>query len=539
MPTGSVTFKDGTTTLGTAMLVSGTATFATSALDVGDSPHALTAVYGGDGSFGGSASGATSYAITKASAEFTSLTSSTSSSVFGQTVTFTAVMAAAAPSTAAPTGSVEFMEGTTELGTGALTGGTATLDYSLLDVAGSPHAITAVYNGDANFNSAASSAPLEQSVTQAATATAITASPNPSVAGQPVTFTITVSAAAPGAGTPTGTVTLTGPSGPIALASNTLVNGKATYTMSPAAAGSLAFTAGYSGDANFQASTSPSLTQVVNRAATTTTVTANPNPSAFGQSVTLTATVAAQPPGASAPTGAVTFMEGTTTLGSGPLAGGTATFSTSSLAPGSHNVTAVYAGDANFATSTSSAVTQERQQGGYDNHPGDAQPIRLRTAGGPHGHGRVVGQGGPSDGLRRFHGRHDQAGHGDRGRQRHGHLHGVVAGGRLSVHHGRLRGGRKLRRQQQSRGDRLDRQGLGHRHFVDRFAQLTGLRTAADLYGRGGGGSAQHGHAGRKRGLHGRHDETGHRDLERQRHGHAQLFLAGRSRQSAQHHCRL
>jgi hypothetical protein len=73
--------------------------------------------------------------------------------------------------------------------------------------------------------------------------------------------------------------------------------------------------------------------------------------------VTFTATVTSTASGV--PTGTVTFLDRTTLLGTGALnSGGVATFTTSSLAFGSHSITASYGGDTNFATSTSSALTQ-------------------------------------------------------------------------------------------------------------------------------------------------------------------------------------
>ena len=95
------------------------------------------------------------------------------------------------------------------------------------------------------------------------------------------------------------------------------------------------------------------------RTATTTSLGASPNPSAFGQSVTFTATVTG-----SGATGSVTFKDGTTTLGTGPLSSGTATFLTSSLTIGSHPITAVYGGDTTFAGSTSPPLTQTVNIGG-------------------------------------------------------------------------------------------------------------------------------------------------------------------------------
>jgi hypothetical protein len=78
---------------------------------------------------------------------------------------------------------------------------------------------------------------------------------------------------------------------------------------------------------------------------------------ATGASVTFTATVTSTAI-ATIPTGAVSFLDGTTALGTGALSSGAvATFSTTKLAAGSHSITAVYAGDGTFATSISTAIT--------------------------------------------------------------------------------------------------------------------------------------------------------------------------------------
>ena len=83
------------------------------------------------------------------------------------------------------------------------------------------------------------------------------------------------------------------------------------------------------------------------------------NPSVAGQSVTFTATVTATTAGAGTPTGTVTFKDNGTAIGMGNLsAGGTATFTTSTLTTGSHSITAVYGGDTNFAGSTSAVLVQ-------------------------------------------------------------------------------------------------------------------------------------------------------------------------------------
>ncbi|MFI1495963.1 Ig-like domain-containing protein, partial [Streptomyces griseofuscus] len=136
----------------------------------------------------------------------------------------------------------------------------------------------------------------------------------------------------------------------------------ATLTTSALTVGSHSLTAVYSGDTDFAGSTSPVDTQTVSQAATTTTLTSAPDPSVYGQTKTLTATVTAVPPGAGTPTGTVSFYDGPTLLGTGTLSGGTATLTTSALAVGTHSLTAVYSGDTDFSGSTSPVDTQTVSQ---------------------------------------------------------------------------------------------------------------------------------------------------------------------------------
>jgi Bacterial Ig-like domain (group 3)/PASTA domain/FG-GAP-like repeat len=90
-------------------------------------------------------------------------------------------------------------------------------------------------------------------------------------------------------------------------------------------------------------------------ASTITTATASPNPAKSGQSVTLTATVTSTATGT--PSGSVNFLDGNTSLGTGAVSGGVATFTSSSLAVGTHSLTAKYSGDTTFSGSTSNVVS--------------------------------------------------------------------------------------------------------------------------------------------------------------------------------------
>jgi uncharacterized repeat protein (TIGR01451 family) len=98
---------------------------------------------------------------------------------------------------------------------------------------------------------------------------------------------------------------------------------------------------------------SPATAALAVAGTTATGLVSSANPSSGGQAVTFTATVTGL-----SPTGIVTFKDGSTVLGTGTLASGVASFTTSSLSVGSHSITAVYAGDATNAPSTSAVLTQ-------------------------------------------------------------------------------------------------------------------------------------------------------------------------------------
>lgn len=188
---------------------------------------------------------------------------------------------------------------------------------------------------------------------RASTSTTLVQSSVSSTVGEPVTFTATVT---PGASpnTLTGTVTfLDGQTVlgtvPITITGNVA---KAALTTSSLTAGTHVITAVYSGDVNFNSSTSNSVTHIVNGVITTTTLAVSPNPAFFGQPVTLAAAVS-QPTA----TGTVTFFDGTSPIGTVPLINGTATLTINSFAIGTHVLTAVYSGDASFTGSSSAPVT--------------------------------------------------------------------------------------------------------------------------------------------------------------------------------------
>jgi hypothetical protein len=349
-PTGTVTFKDGASTLGTGTLSSGSASFSTSSLTVGS--HTITAVYAGDGNFSGATSSGASQTVNKG-ATATALVASPSPSKAGQAVTFTATVTATSPASGTPSGTVTFKDGASTLGTGTLNGsGIATFTTSSLSSGG--HTIKASYRGSTTFAESTSSV-LAQAVGKGATKTVVAASPNPSDAGHAVTFSVTVTAMSPASGTPTGTVKFK--IGAAILGSATLSGGSATLRSSVLTAGEHDVVAIYEGNDDFNSSRSR-ITQIVNSVETTTILASSSNPSEAGDRVTLRARVKAKSPASGTPTGTVRFKDGSTTLGSASLAGGSAVFRTTTLTAGSHAITAVYDGDGNFDGSVSEKLRQ-------------------------------------------------------------------------------------------------------------------------------------------------------------------------------------
>ena len=356
IPTGTVTFKEGASVLGTATLASGQATYTNASFPV--ATHTITASYSGDTNFNGPATRSFTQTVQKSSSS-TALTSSSANPIaFGSAVTFTATVSYVSPGNGTPTGTVTFSDGSNSLGTASLSGTTPdTATFTTTQLATGTHTIKAVYSSDANF-SASTSTTLTQTVTAMSTTTTVTSAPNTSVFGQSVTFTATV-AAVSGTFDDGGTVTFSDGSTPLGTCTLNS-SGQATFTALSSVITTVAthtITVSYSGDTNFAAS-SGSVLQTVNQASTTTTISSpSSNPSVFGQSVTFTATVAASGAGVGTPTGVVTFEDAGTSIGTGSLSGGTtdtATFTTSTLVVStSHAITAVYNGDNNFITSSS------------------------------------------------------------------------------------------------------------------------------------------------------------------------------------------
>jgi len=235
-------------------------------------------------------------------------------------------------------------------------GASATFDVIFLVAAGDANNSVLTGTATAGATGAASASASTTVINLLSTTTTLSSSADPSTFGQSITLTTTVSSG--GQGTPTGPVDFL--DGDNVIGTGTLSNGQATLVTSALTVGVHFLSAAYQGDSADAVSTSFTADLTVQQASTTTTLTSSANPSDIGQAVTLTAEV----DGASgdAPTGTITFMSGTTTLGTGTLSpggnGSQATLTLSTLPTGSDPVIAVYGGDANYGGSSSTTLNQ-------------------------------------------------------------------------------------------------------------------------------------------------------------------------------------
>lgn len=215
------------------------------------------------------------------------------------------------------------------------------------------HTITAAYSGEGNHTGSTSGG-FQHTVNPIATSTTLNSNTNPSSYGNTVDFIATVTSL--GGYPATGTVTFKEESTTLGTAA--LAGGTATFSTSSLSAGTHApITAVYEGDSLHSGSISTGLTQVVNKLMSSTSLTFSSNSPAYGESVTLNALVTSSHGGE--PTGMVTFKDGATLLGSASLSDGKAAISISSLSAGNHSIKAEYMGDNNFVSSASSAASLE------------------------------------------------------------------------------------------------------------------------------------------------------------------------------------
>jgi hypothetical protein len=271
-----------------------------------------------------------------------SYTPSANPITYGQSITLKATLTPSTLGGNSVSGTVAFYDngGTTAVASGTVSNGVATASTGIVPSAGT-HSYTAVYSGDSTFSTSTSATPVSLTVnplgiTAAATSISVPygTSPIPTLTGALVGVLPADAANV----TPSFTSSATSLSPPAAYS--------ITTTLSGSAAGNYTVTS---------TSGTVTVTQAPTLGVVATTALGNPG---VGTAITITDTVTSTVNAASIPAGNVNFYDGGasgTLLGTRALGGaGVATLSTSTLALGTHTITAVYVGNANFLGDTSS-----------------------------------------------------------------------------------------------------------------------------------------------------------------------------------------
>lgn len=373
MPTGSVsihalaanglvqsgTLRDGTCTDSIANFPGGT--------------YSVSAHYAGDGTYAASDSNPISLTVTPEASTTalqallynftTGAATSVKSQPYGSMLLLRADVAGVSGRGAA-TGNVTLTDNGAPLdgGTFRLNSNGYTEDQTTLLAPGT-HAIAAAYSGDNSFNPSQSSA-VTLVINKAPTATAVLVSPSSATVG--ATFQVTAKVSAGGdrlGAAPTGTFTVS--VGETVLGTATVsAQGSSetiTATTSGLAAGSNLLTITYSGDANYLSSTStPASIELLGSTLATSVTSVSVTPSTVAPNAAIQLAAAVSSVSAPVPEGIVSYLMDGHAFGSTELlvAGkASETVALNDLAPGMHNITAVYSGDPQHQASISSPAT--------------------------------------------------------------------------------------------------------------------------------------------------------------------------------------
>lgn len=384
---GTVAFTSdgvGISGCGTKALVAGsssaTATCSVDSLTAASSPHSIVATYSGDSAtYAGSTSTALSQTVNKASTSVT--VTSSGAAGLNQQVTLTATVSPTGP-VALGTGTVAFSDGATAIsgcGTQAVNASTGQATCTASFTTAGSHTISAIYSGDSNYAQTTSGnvTTLPLSVNKANTNLSISSTDNTtgglaantSNLNDSVTFTATVTPASPvtGGTALSGKVTFTSNGQTLCAAAagtwdSTAQSYQVACTTAALSAGTPSIAATYSNDSNYGGSTN-SLTQTINKAATTLAVISSAPTSTVNQSVTFTASVTpfsgqVTLSGNVAFTATNTSTSAVTTLCTVGITAstGVAACATASLPAGSYTVTANYGNDPNYVTSSNTVA---------------------------------------------------------------------------------------------------------------------------------------------------------------------------------------
>jgi hypothetical protein len=377
-PTGTVTFSAvAQGVLGSATVdSSGTAIFIVkTALPVGT--YNVTATYGGDTVYaGGSNASSVILTVSIVNASLAATVSPTANVPYGSTATVTATVSLPGPN-AAPSGPVTaVVQGVTGASASATLspnpgGNTASANITFQVPPPGSYTIEVTCTGTTNFQCQSPVDITKFTTVKGNTVITLTTTPAAPQAGQPVTLTANISAVGNGIGPYSFTGNITFYDNGKILGNGAIPVGSNQAAASITLSGNITHNiiASYSGDTNWNASTSAP--QAVNPTLlpSTLTVTSNFTSALAGANIVITATVFTTVSNTVGPTGTVSFFD--TYNGSIVQLGGSsgaitltpngpnqsiARFTTTGLLAGAHSIYAIYNGDSNFAPATSTTM---------------------------------------------------------------------------------------------------------------------------------------------------------------------------------------
>jgi hypothetical protein len=345
-----------TQTVSGVKLTSGQAQTTIANLDAGT--YTVTAAYNGDNNFTGNSGTLSSSETVTQTGTTINLQTSMAAAPFGGSA-ITAAVQPVAPAPGPVSGTVTFTVTDTTAQTPATTYNIALVKgvATLPNLNPDSYSITAAFGGTTDWAASGNSNTITQTIFPFTVMTLNSTNPN-SVYGE-AQITATVAPPAGGSGTPAGNVQLT-------VTDLTAHNTVSNYTV-PLVSGvatlpaldpdSYSITAAYPGSATFGSSTAGPLSQTVSQAGTTTVASATPGTVNAGDNLTLSATITANSPGQGTPnSGTVTFTVGsglTAQTFTANVSSGQAQVVVNTLSPGNYPLTAVYTGNTDFSTSTS------------------------------------------------------------------------------------------------------------------------------------------------------------------------------------------
>lgn len=293
--------------------------------------------------------------VNKANPIFT-ITPSADSAVASQPVSYQVLVAPSMPTQGIPTGTIQFFVDGTPLGDAVALDAEGKANSPLsIELPAGIHQLTVSYSGDDYFLSVPTSAEVAQTIEKASvTARILSIDPSASVVGQPVTVSVQVDSLSPATDAPNGSVTVSnGLDTCLATLDST---GSGSCSLEPTAPGSPDLIASYPGSANFNgASSDPFAGPVVSKADSSVGVTGfSPTTPVTGQPVTINFSVSPLAPGWGTPTGMVTISDQLDRSCSASVSAGSCQIIFDQAGP--TGLTAAYAGDDNFNSSSSSTA---------------------------------------------------------------------------------------------------------------------------------------------------------------------------------------